>query len=115
MGFGGAARRLRKDEDGDPEYIRLMIARIEGRAFALVIGVALFDQEQAIGIGIEVKALRAVSAAIGGSDEELMAYRSDTERLVSEIEGHPYSIFPDGTFLGIVNFRDIERIETFYI
>lgn len=114
MGFVSAARRLRADSESKPESVELMTARIEGRVFGLV-DIGWDSKIGVVGIGMEVNALNAISAAITGSDKELMAYRAETVVWVGEGGERSNSIFPDGTFLGVVDGEALEGVRTFII
>jgi hypothetical protein len=113
MGLRRAASRLRGDEEnaGEPENIRFRLAHIGARQFA-VLPPWLGRREYAgqIAIGIDVAALRAISAAIQGAPDALLEYRPAA---LPETSVNAQSILNDGTIFGLIDASSFDGVENF--
>jgi hypothetical protein len=68
--------------------------------------------------GIEFRVLRAIAQAVQGDEAALVTYQyqyHDEPLQARRDESKTFSIFPDGTFLGTVDFGQIVRIEEFVL
>lgn len=97
MGLIETARMLLEPDRDGRRGIVLPIFQIGTRLFACTVESASFYEGRWLAKGLEVCALKAVSAAVGGDNAELIAY-SGLDEAAREIAFG--SIFPDGSYLG---------------
>lgn len=106
MGLSGVAEKLSSGETRLRREVRLPVVRIREQEFALRRQYYPFETLRQICFGIDVKALSAISAAIGGEYEQLLEYRGIEESINPEREFASDSVFPDGTYLGSIENAD---------
>lgn len=120
MGLRDAADRLRSASesakiDRGPQEIGMRIANIQEREFAILWSIErpLAFLHTRFCIGVDAKALRAVSAAIQGSPNALLDYSplrpDDVDREA------PMSILSDGTIFGLISREDFAGAENFLL
>lgn len=102
MGLLDTARTLLQPRRDGGRDIELPVVQIGARQFAVSAQSYLRDRNRWLGIGLEVSALKAISAALDGKDDSLLAYDGlvydgrDTATVTAESG----SIFPDGSYFG---------------
>lgn len=137
MGIRGGADRLRGtqgEDELDPTPAELIVAEVGGREYALIsVDEVVFPPvvikerwpyhrpTNAFGdsrlvphlfaIGLEIEGARAVQKALQGNDQALLAYRPNMDG--EEPADEPRSIFPDGTFFGLIRLDEIRGSEQF--
>lgn len=110
MGLPGPAERLRDSRDAVPHLLNLLIISVTGRRIAVML---TWDPEAKFGfygLGIEEKAINAISEAIGGREADLVEYpgiEGWDDGALGRLGEPSGSLMPDGTFLGRVDARDI--------
>lgn len=137
MGIRGGADRLRgtqRIDEFDPIPVELLLAEIGARKYALMIidelvfppvvmkewrrnhrpKISFGDSylvPHIFAIGLEIEGARAIQKVLQGNDEALLAYRPDIdEEAPTDVSR---SIFPDGTFFGLVRPDEIRGWEQF--
>jgi hypothetical protein len=120
MGLPDAANRLWDTPDmpkpkSDAAEVRFRIGVLRGRKFALWMLPLPHYRRGGTGfcIGVEVEALRRVSAAIQGSSDMLLAYRPENEP--DEQLSAALSIFGDGTIFGFAKDLEFAGSERFLL
>lgn len=120
MGLPDAADRLRAQPewhkvDHTPTTVRFSIVDIGGREFAVrtARGRTKHLPHSLFVIGLEVNALRAISAAIGGSADELKAHSGQPGPQFDQASR--LSIFRDGTVFGLVDLRSFKGNREFFL
>lgn len=104
MGLGQSAEKLRNRAEGEPQVAMLITCKIQDQEYALV-PFGISKHQEILSMGINVVALEAISAALRGDEEALAKSRMERGRIKADIAEAPYSIFPDGTFLGMVDHK----------
>ena len=113
-GLPDAAGRLRASPDtkmaGEPIAVPMAVVAIGGKRYGVLTS---FDRlpSMRFAIGIEVDALRAISAAIAGSPAKLLEYQPQRREEGEQTE--PLSILSDGTLFGLVHRKSFEQFEMF--
>ena len=102
MGLGQSAEKLRNRVEGEPQIVTLITREIQDQEYAFVT-IGILKYQDIVSIGINVVALEAISSALRGDEEALAKSRIEQGRAKADIAEEPYSIFPDGTFLGMVD------------
>jgi hypothetical protein len=108
MGLWSVAARLLGSEESSPPSFTLPLVQIGERTFAVTTLGAPDLGDELLGFGIELKAFSAILDADGGSDQALDAYTPDIPPEGVELERG--SIFPDGTFFGVIEPKYSEHL-----
>lgn len=102
MGLGQSAEKLRNCVEDEPQIVTLITREIQDQVYAFV-PLGISKHKAIFSMGINVVALEAIGSALRGDEEALAKSRIERGRTKADIAEAPYSIFPDGTFLGMVD------------
>lgn len=112
MGLIETARKLQKPDRDSRKGIEFPVFQIGTRLFACTVESASFNEGRWLAKGLEVSAIKAISAALGGDNDLLLAYEG-LDVAPSEIDSG--SAFPDGSYFGEIgeyaNFRGYQTFQ----
>ncbi len=112
MGLTTFARRLRRDHEGSPQTVELLVFEFDGLKFAGVAFLYPDVSSKIYAIAIELKAVQAISNALRGDNEALINYRGISEELTQNLN-RPGSLMLDGTYFGPLPEKEIIGFVTF--
>ena len=108
MGLDQTAKALREGARDDRRSAALPVITLEGRRFAM----SSFLPQDRWGLwlctGLDVRAMTAIGRSLRGDDSDLMAIEGTplTDSAKVAPADRNWSIFPDGSFFGLVNEND---------
>ena len=109
MGFDQTATALREGARDDRRSAALPVITIEGRRFAM----SNFFRQDKWGrwlcTGLDVSVMTAIGRSLRGDDTDLMAIEGtpSTDSVKASLADRNWSIFPDGSFFGLVDGNDM--------
>ncbi|CAB4327309.1 MULTISPECIES: hypothetical protein [unclassified Brucella] len=108
MGLDQTAKALREGARDNRRSAALPVITLEGRRFAM----SSFLPQDRWGLwlctGLDVRAMTAIGRSLRGDDSDLMAIEGTplTDSAKVAPADRNWSIFPDGSFFGLVNEND---------